>query len=52
MSEAFMPASASAARAAAVASVAVVSSGPAIWRWRMPVRSMIHSSEVSTRSAS
>ncbi len=43
-----IPAAASAARAASVASVPVVSPSPAMWRWRMPVRSTIHSSLVST----
>ena len=47
-----MPAAASALRAASVASVAVVSPSPAIWRAWMPVRSTIHSWVVSTRSAS
>ena len=47
-----IPAAASAARHASAASVAVVSSGPAMWRKRMPVRSTIHSSDVSTSCAS
>ncbi len=46
------PASASAARAAAVPMNAAVSCGAAMWRWRMPVRSRIHSSDVSTVRAS
>ena len=45
-------ASARAARAAAVAMKAQVSCAPAIWRWLMPVRSRIHSSDVSTLAAS
>ena len=48
MSAGVRPALSSAARAAASPSEAVVSSSPAIWRWRMPVRCAIHSSEVST----
>jgi hypothetical protein len=47
-----IPAAASARRAASVASVAVVSPSPAMWRKRMPVRSTIHSSDVSTVSVS
>jgi hypothetical protein len=43
-----IPAASSALRAASAPSVAVVSSGPAMWRNLMPVRSVIHSSEVST----
>src|SRR3984957_8984850 len=39
---------ASASRAAAVPMKAAVSNGAAKWRWRMPVRSRIHSSVVST----
>jgi hypothetical protein len=42
------PALSSAARPAWVASVAVLSPGPANRRSRIPVRSRIHSSEVST----
>ena len=42
------PASASAASAALPASVEVVSPSAAMWRWRMPVRWVIHSSVVST----
>ena len=37
--------------AAVVASVAVLSSGPAMRRSRMPVRSTIHASDVSTRAS-
>src|SRR5262245_39571391 len=48
MSSACSPAFCRAARAAASPSEAVVSSVAAIWRWRMPVRCTIHSSEVST----
>ena len=51
MSSAVRPAWASAASAARVPSTEVVSSGPAMWRWRMPVRCTIHSSEVSSRAA-
>jgi hypothetical protein len=43
---------ASAAREAAAPMKAQVSSGPATWRWRMPVRSAIQASLVSTSSAS
>ena len=46
------PASARAARAAAVPMNAAVSCGAAMWRCRMPVRSRIHSSVVSTVRAS
>ena len=42
------PAAASASRAAAIAMSDVFSPSAAIWRSRMPVRWMIHSSEVST----
>ena len=48
MSAGVRPALSSAARAAASPSEAVVSSSAAMWRWRMPVRWAIHSSEVST----
>lgn len=41
------PASSRAAIAARVPSTEVVSSARAMWRWRMPVRWTIHSSEVS-----
>ena len=52
MSLASTPASASAARAAGSARSESACSGAAIRRSRMPVRSMIHSSEVSTCCAS
>ena len=42
------PAAASAARAACSAMSEVVSPSAAMWRSRMPVRCVIHSSEVST----
>jgi len=47
-SAAVLPASARARSAALSARSLVGSSSRALWRWRMPVRSMIHSSEVST----
>jgi hypothetical protein len=46
------PASANAARAALMPRCEVNSSSAAMWRWRMPVRCTIHSSEVSIRAAS
>ena len=52
MSAAVSPARTSAASAARVPRCEVVSPSAAIWRCRMPVRCSIHSSEVSTRSAS
>ena len=48
MSEASMPAVAIARKAATVAMLAVVSSGPAMRRSLMPVLLTIHSSSVST----
>src|SRR3972149_7732276 len=42
------PASAMARRPASIARVATLSSGPTTWRSRLPVRDMIHSSDVST----
>ena len=42
------PLSSSAFLAASIASVVVLSPSPQKWRWRMPVRVVIHSSLVST----
>src|SRR3984957_6586963 len=46
------PACFSAGRAASPPMNAAVSCGAAIWRWRMPVRSLIHASDVSTERES
>lgn len=51
MSAGASPAAASAFAAACAASSSTGSSGPAMWRVRMPTRDLIHSSLVSTRAA-
>ena len=51
MSAGCNPALSSAFRAAAVARSEVSSPSAAMWRWRMPVRWTIHSSDVSTIAA-
>ena len=51
-SHAFMPAWSSARCAALIARCEVNSPSAAMWRWRMPVRCWIHSSEVSIFLAS
>lgn len=52
MSPGARPAAASALAAACAASSSTGSSGPAMWRVRMPTRDVIHSSLVSTMPAS